>query len=218
MGKPIQKKWFGPLATAGRQINVTGAKWADGTTATNVYIVKQTGSNTYIVSNGTTKTEKLSLANATAVGGLTPGQCFITATPFNGSARPCKKIAQYRLDLFESDGSIKSYRWANVPANAIGQADLITASEGGWPVNTVAPAVTGTTTAGSTLTSTSGTWTGTPTITYSYQWTLNGTNVGTNATTYVIPAGGAGRLIVCKVTATNSVSTVVVNSNTVTTT
>jgi len=38
------------------------------------------------------------------------------------------------------------------------------------PVNTVAPAVTGTTVVGQVLTTTNGTWTGVPTPTYSYQW------------------------------------------------
>lgn len=218
MGKSIQKKWFGPLGGAGSQITVTGAKWADGTTATNVYIVKQTGSNAYIVSNGTTKTERLFMVNATAVGNLLPGQCFITATPFSGSARPCKKIMQYRLDLFESDGTIKNYKWSSIPAKTADAVDLITASQGGWPVNTVAPAVTGTTTVGSTLTTTNGTWTGNATITFIYQWKLNGVNVGTNATTYVIPAGAAGRSIVCTVTGTNAVSSTIANSNTVVTT
>jgi hypothetical protein len=123
MGRPIQKKWFGPSATAGKQIVVNGVKWADGTTSANAYIVKQTGSNAYVVSNGT-KAEIVFMVNATAVGGLTAGQCFITATPFGGAARPCKKIAQFRLDLFEADGTVKSYSWSTQPAAALGQANL----------------------------------------------------------------------------------------------
>ncbi len=218
MGRPIQKKWFGTSATSGPQIIVNGVKWADGTTATNAYIVKQTGSNAYVVSNGTTKTERVFMVNAASTGALAAGQCFILATPFGGSALPCKKIAQFRVDLFAADGTVDSYTWSTLPARAAGQADLITAGQTGQPVNTVAPAVTGLTVVGSTLTSTTGTWTGTPTITYSYQWTLDGVNVGTNANTYVIPAGAAGRLIVSNVTALNSVSSTTVASNTITTT
>jgi hypothetical protein len=124
MGKPIQKKNFGPLGTAGSQIRVAGAKWADGTTATGMYIVKQTGSNAYVVSNGTTKTEILFMVNADNVGDLLPGECYITATPFGGLALPCKKIAQYRVDIFAADGTVDSYSWSNVPASAPGQADL----------------------------------------------------------------------------------------------
>lgn len=124
MGKPIQRKWFGPATLPGSQIVVSGVKWADGTTATSDYIVKQTGSTAYIVSNGT-KSEKVFMVNATDVSGLNPGECFILATPFGGSARPCSKIAQYRLDLYEVNGSIGSYSWATIPASALGQADLI---------------------------------------------------------------------------------------------
>jgi len=123
MGRPIQKKWFGPAALGGNQIVVDGVKWADGSTDTNAYIVKQTGSAAYVVSNGT-KSEIVFMVNALAVGSLQPGQCFITATPFGGSARPCKKIAQFRLDLWEADGSINSYSWSTQPAVALGQADL----------------------------------------------------------------------------------------------
>lgn len=124
MGRPIQKKWFGPASTAGSQIVVNGVKWADGTTASNAYIVKQTGSNAYVVSNGS-KSEIVFMVNATATSGLAASQCYILATPFGGSARPCKKIAQYRVDLYEADGTVNSYSWSTVPATAPGQANLI---------------------------------------------------------------------------------------------
>ena len=48
---------------------------------------------------------------------------------------------------------------------------IVGGSYGIPPSNTVAPAVTGTTTFGSTLSTTNGTWTATPAITsYTYQW------------------------------------------------
>jgi hypothetical protein len=130
MGKPIQKKWFGKTTLSGNQIVVTGIKFKDGTTATDGYIVKQTGSDAYIVrdSSDAHAAERVFMVNATSLGGLTAGQCFINATAFGGSARPCKKIAQFRLDLFEADGSIKSYSWSRIPATAAGQADLISGS------------------------------------------------------------------------------------------
>lgn len=129
MGRPIQKKWFGPPSATGAQIVVNGVKWADGTTASNAYIVKQTGSNAYIVSNGS-KSEIVFMVNATSTGGLNAGECYILATPYGGSARPCKKIAQFRLDLFEADGSITSYSWSTIPATAPGQANLVAANGG----------------------------------------------------------------------------------------
>lgn len=72
------------------------------------------------------------------------------------------------------------------------------------PANTVAPAISGDTGAGSTLTSTTGTWTGNPTPTYAYQWKADGTNVGTNQNTYVTQEGEIDSSITCTVTATNS--------------
>lgn len=123
MGRPIRKQWFGVSASAGNQIVVNGVKWADGTTATSAYIVKQTGSNAYVVSNGV-KSEIVFMVNAAAVGDLVASQCFITATPFGGSALACKKIAQFRCDLFEADGSVMSYTWSTQPAVAAGQANL----------------------------------------------------------------------------------------------
>lgn len=229
MGRPIQKRWFGASATPGSQIIVNGVRWADNTTSTNAYIVSQTGSAAYVVSNGV-KNEISFMVNANGVGALQPGQCFINATPFGGSALPCAKISQFRASIYSVANAVPrqvgdpavqaqaSYRWSAIPATRVGECNLITAAEGGYPVNTVAPAVTGLTVVGSTLTTTNGTWTGNPTITFTYQWTLNGANVGTGLNTFVIPAGAAGRLILCKVTATNAVASVVADSNTITTT
>ena len=145
MGRPIQKKWFGPATTPGAQIVVSGVKFADGTTATGDFIIKQTGSNAYVVQDSalTHAAEIVFMVNATGVGGLNPGECYILATPFGGSARPCAKIAQYRLDLYEADGSIVSYSWSTIPAAALGEADLITGSGGVGALLTLAPNVAG---------------------------------------------------------------------------
>lgn len=82
------------------------------------------------------------------------------------------------------------------------------------PVNTVAPAVTGTTTVGQTLTTTTGTWTGAG-ITYAYAWKRSGSStvLGT-AATYVLVAADLTKTITCTVTATNSFGKVAQVSNT----
>ncbi len=67
------------------------------------------------------------------------------------------------------------------------------------PVNTVLPAISGTTTAGQQLSTTDGTWTGSPTPTFTYQWRqcdnagANCTDIGgaTNST-YTLVAGDVG--------------------------
>jgi len=77
------------------------------------------------------------MVNAAALGTLLPGQCYVLATPFGGSALPCAKIAQFRVDIFNVaktvaaevgapiDTAITSYSWSTQPAVANGQADLV---------------------------------------------------------------------------------------------
>lgn len=142
MGRPIQKKWFGLSSTPGAQIVVNGVKFSDGSTATSAYIVKQTGSNAYIVQDTgmTHAPEIVFMVNANSLGALLPGQCYVLATPFGGSARPCAKINQYRVDIFDVanttpmetgapvNWAITSYSWSTQPAVSPGQADLISGS------------------------------------------------------------------------------------------
>ena len=91
-------------------------------------------------------------------------------------------------------------------------------SYGSAPVNTVAPAVTGTATFGSTLTTTDGTWIGSPAPTFTYQWFRSpSTSIsGATSTTYVLVAADVGFGIFCQVRATNTIapSGVTANSNT----
>lgn len=72
------------------------------------------------------------------------------------------------------------------------------------PVNTVAPAVTGTATIGSVLTTTNGTWTGSPAPTFTYQWQRGGVNIGgATASTYTSVTADDGTTVTCVVTGTN---------------
>jgi len=81
-------------------------------------------------------------------------------------------------------------------------------SYGSAPVNTVAPAVTGTATFGQTLSTTNGTWLGSPAPTFTYQWFRSpSTSIGgATSSTYVLVAADIGNTIFCRVTATNSVA------------
>jgi|694.fasta_scaffold46474_4 hypothetical protein len=90
-------------------------------------------------------------------------------------------------------------------------------SSGVAPVNTVAPAITGTAQEGETVTCSTGTWTGTPTITFAYQWKRNGSNIGsaTNST-YVLVTADVSQSITCQVTATNGSGSASATSNTIT--
>jgi hypothetical protein len=84
------------------------------------------------------------------------------------------------------------------------------------PANTVAPAVTGTATVGSTLTCTSGTWTG-ASITYAYQWQRapGGAIAGATNTTYVLVAADSGHSVTCVVRASNPGGSTLATSNAV---
>lgn len=88
-------------------------------------------------------------------------------------------------------------------------------SYGYKPVNTVAPAVTGTATVGQTLSCSTGTWDAAPpSITYTYQWQRGTTNIsGATSSTYVIQSADAGNTLRCVVTATNAVGATSANSN-----
>lgn len=82
------------------------------------------------------------------------------------------------------------------------------------PVNTLAPAVTGTATVGQVLTTTLGTWTGDPTITYARQWKRDGVAIsGATGATYTLVADDATKKVKCTVTATNGGGSVSVDSN-----
>lgn len=84
------------------------------------------------------------------------------------------------------------------------------------PVNTVAPAVTGTAIEGYTLTTDDGTWTGDATIVYTYQWNRGGTPIGgATANTHVLVAADEGQNVTCTVTGTNGAGADDADSNTV---
>ena len=100
------------------------------------------------------------------------------------------------------------------PSGVTANSNSTASVAGNAPVNTVAPAVTGTATVGQTLSTTNGTWTGVPTPTFTYQWQRVTTNIsGATSSTYVLVSADAGNTIRCVVTATNAVSAVSANSN-----
>jgi hypothetical protein len=74
-------------------------------------------------------------------------------------------------------------------------------------VNTGAPVITGTPTAGKTLSCSTGTWTNDPTS-YAYQWYRDGTPIqGATMSSYVVQTSDEGLTITCQVTASNSKGT-----------
>jgi hypothetical protein len=89
-------------------------------------------------------------------------------------------------------------RSANARANARSAGGYAAAN---MPVNSVLPAISGTTTVGQTLTCSTGTWSKSPTL--AYQWLRDGVPIlGATANTRVLAAGDAGALMSCTVIAT----------------
>lgn len=81
----------------------------------------------------------------------------------------------------------------------------LSSASGFYPVNTVAPVITGATRDTQVLTVSNGTWSNNPTS-YSYQWIRGtSTNIGTNTNTYTCVTADIGSTIKCTVTATNGV-------------
>lgn len=73
------------------------------------------------------------------------------------------------------------------------------------PVNTVAPAISGTAEQGQTLTASAGTWTGSPAPAFAYLWRRGGTAIaGATGVTYVLLPADVGAAITVTVTATNA--------------
>src|SRR6185312_9685008 len=106
----------------------------------------------------------------------------------------------YALTSADLGKTIRAVVTATNAAGATSAATTQTAAVAAAPpVNTVAPAISGTARDGSTLSVTQGTWTGTPSVTYAYQWRRcdsAGANcadiAGATAATYALTSSDVG--------------------------
>jgi hypothetical protein len=93
---------------------------------------------------------------------------------------------------------------------------VLGAPTGPVPVNTVAPAITGTAQERQTVTCSTGTWLSDSRITYTYQWTIDGNNIiGATNSQFQITTEEVFKNLACNVTATNVNGSAVQASNTV---
>lgn len=115
-------------------------------------------------------------------------------------------------DIGWGQGANNNIGWGKSHLNSWSGATDI--DGGNPPVNSVAPALSGTAQEGQTLTCSTGTWSGSPT--YTYQWKRDGNNI-TSATnsTYTLVTADVGTSIKCTVTATNFTGSATADSNTV---
>jgi hypothetical protein len=115
----------------------------------------------------------------------------------------------------------------NASGSAVGISNAVSPTSA--PVNTIPPVISpqipGNTDVGSILVTSDGTWTGSPTPSYSYQWYIASSPSyiyspipGKTSNSYQIQPGDEGKRIKCYVTGTNSVTSVVAQSNYITAT
>ena len=82
------------------------------------------------------------------------------------------------------------------------------------PVNTLAPAVTGSPKLGSVLSCSAGTWSGTTPLSYAVQWLRDQSPIpGQTRSTYLVQASDVGHAMSCRVTASNQAGTATGTSN-----
>jgi surface protein len=198
---------------------VTATNASGSTPATSNTITAQTYSspvNTVapVISGSTTFGSVLSSTTGTFTGNPTPTYAYQWK---RGATNIGTNSSTYTLVAADSTASITCVVTAT---NALGSANstsnTITADNYA-PVNTVAPVISGSTALGGVLSSTTGTWNGIPTITYAYQWRRGSTDIpSATSSNYTLVAADSAQNITCRVTATNSVGSGNVISNTIT--
>ena len=148
----------------------------------------------------------VNVAASVAGGNAAVAPTTLTFTPSNWSTGQSVTVTS------PNDGAASGNRTATLTLSSsgvMGPASIaVTITDAGVgataPVNTVLPAISGTTTVGSTLSCSQGTWTQSPTS-YAYQWKRGGTAIsGATASTYAVVAGDQGTTLTCTVTATNA--------------
>lgn len=178
----------------------------DGSALTSGFIVKQTGTKRFVVSDYVT-TKTVTLAQTEALAKRLDGTAAL------GTASEITDLATITIDVSgttkyvtklgsvaatTADGS--AYSWTlGTPAGTI--YGVSKHAVPATPVNSVLPVISGTAQVGQTLTTTNGTWSNSPTS-YTRQWKANGVAIsGATGTTYVVQAGDVGKTITVTVNA-----------------
>lgn len=126
------------------------------------------------------------LRGSTAISGATAASYTLVAADVG-------QAISVRVTATNSQGSAQATSAATAAVSGIA------------PVNTVAPALSGTPIVGETLTVTNGTWTGTPAPTYARAWLRDGSAIsGATGTTYVLTEDDVDASMTVRVTGTNS--------------
>ncbi len=193
---PLNNKNFGAN-------NIT-VFYHNGSALVTGYVVKQIGTTRFVVTTDGTTTFVRNLAQTDAharmldgTDALTLGQvadkCTMTVT-IASTTHYVKKL--FTETFVNTAGVVYPYALNN--RNGTAAVNPLTARV---PVNTVAPAITGTAKVGMTLTVSNGTWNNSPTS-YTRAWFADGVVIaGATAATYVPVTGDIGKVITATVTA-----------------
>lgn len=133
---------------------------------------------------------KIARNDAVTVGGV--GTVIYHRGLVSGPTRPGGKNEDFDLEVFTL---------------GLQQEEMVVnpGAGGNPPVNTVAPAITGTAEVGEVLTLSNGTFTGDATITYHYQWFAGGVAIpGATANTFTLTSAQLGKIITGRVHASNA--------------
>lgn len=117
MGRPLNKRYFGEPSGGNFKL-VPSLVWIEGMTeaATGFYILKQTGTGRYLVSNGTDNGE-VTLVDGAPTG---PGEATIVVNPIGGSEEYARVVYSRTVSTFEGN----NYAWSLDPADVLGEADI----------------------------------------------------------------------------------------------
>ena len=106
MGRPLNKRYFGPPTAGGNEIKV---QFHNGTASVNGWIVKQKGSKRFLCSDGTVS--KLCKLSTKASALLLAGEMSITVKTDATTVLQVTKISSKKVTL--ENGTVIAWNWSN---------------------------------------------------------------------------------------------------------
>lgn len=106
MGRPLNKRYFGPPTAGGNEIKV---QFHNGTASVNGWIVKQKGSKRFLCTNGTVS--RLCKLSTKASSLLLAGEMSITVKTDATTVLQVTKISAKKVTL--ENGTVIAWNWSN---------------------------------------------------------------------------------------------------------
>ena len=106
MGRPLNKRYFGPPTAGGNEIKV---QFHNGTASVNGWIIKQKGSKRFLCTNGTVS--RLCKLSTKASNLLLAGEMSITVKTDATTVLQVTKISAKKVTL--ENGTVIAWNWSN---------------------------------------------------------------------------------------------------------